>query len=207
MGGLGSGRPSSSFAHDKTDDYRSIDIRRLKRDGYLKPYLSYNWQWTRNNEVFASVQVKTEPDKVILTYKHRGYGKDWKNESYPVYIDWTDCHLGGKRPWFLCPAVGCGSRVAILYGGGIFACRKCHQLAYPSQREAIDDRACRRAERIRDKLGWAPGILNSRGSKPKGMHWKTYLNLCRQHDAFVQISLTEMEKRFQLLGESVDDWQ
>jgi len=205
MGGLGSGRPSSSFAYDKTDDFRSIDIRRLKRDGYLKPYLSYYWQWTRNNEIFASVQVQTRPDRVILTYKHRGYGQDWKNESYPVYLDWTDCHLGGKRPWFLCPASGCGSRVAILYGGGIFACRKCHQLAYPSQRETLDDRACRRADRIRDKLGWQAGILNGHGLKPKGMHWNTFLKLCTQHDHFVRISLTEMNKRFQLFGESIDD--
>jgi hypothetical protein len=28
---------------------------------------------------------------------------------------------------FICPAAGCGRRVAILYGGGNFACRHCYQ--------------------------------------------------------------------------------
>jgi hypothetical protein len=52
-----------------------------------------------------------------------------------VGIERTPCHVGGSRPWFICPALGCGRRVAILYGGGIFACRLCFQLAYASARE------------------------------------------------------------------------
>ena len=36
---------------------------------------------------------------------------------------------------FICPAAGCGRRVAILYRGGIFACRHCYRLAYASSRE------------------------------------------------------------------------
>jgi len=37
----------------------------------------------------------------------------------------------------------------------------------------------RRADRIRDKLGWETGILNSPGEKPKEMHWKTFENRLR----------------------------
>ena len=48
-----------------------------------------------------------------------------KDEHYAVRIVRTVCNLGGSRAWFICPAVGCGRRVAILYGGGIFACRHC----------------------------------------------------------------------------------
>ena len=75
----------------------------------------------------------------------------------------TPCNLGGSRAWFICPAVGCGRRVAILYGGGIFACRHCYQLAYASAREDVCDRAARRADRLRARLGWEPGILNGNG--------------------------------------------
>ena len=154
----------------------------------------------------TSIRVRTETGRVILAYRHRSGGEDWKDESYPVYLDWTACNLGGQRPWFLCPARGCGRRVAILYGGGIFACRHCYQLAYPSQRETWDDRAAQRADRIRDKLGWEPGILNGNGWKPKRMHWNTFERLTAQHDAFVQISLAGMAARLNLLGESLDDW-
>lgn len=99
-----------------------------------------------------------------------------------------------------------GLRAAILYSNGIFACRHCFQLAYPSQRESCDDRAARKANRIRDKLGWKPGILNSKGWKSKGMHWDTFERLTTQHDAFVQITLAGMVIRLNLLGESLDDW-
>lgn len=206
MGGMGSGRHWHFGANDTTDDYRSIDVRRWRRGGLLEPHQSFGWQWSRQGEVVASIRVRTEPDRVILTYRHRSGGSDWKDESYPVYLDWTACHLGGQRPWFLCPVHGCSRRVALLHGGAIFACRYCHQLAYPSQREGWGDRAARRAERIREKLGWEPGILNGDGWKPKGMHWNTFERLTAQHDTFVRISLARMATRLNLLGVSLDDW-
>ncbi len=196
MGGMGSGRRWHFGANDTTDDYRSIDVRRWRRDGLLTPHQSSGWQWSRHGKVVASIRVRTEHDHVILTYRHRSGGSDWQDESYPVYLDWTECNLGGQRPWFLCPARGCGRRVAILYGGAIFACRHCYRLAYPSQRERDDDRAARRADRIRERLGWEPGILNGNGLKPKGMHWRTFERLTAEHDAFVQESLTGMAQRF-----------
>ncbi|MCW8918064.1 MAG: hypothetical protein OQL08_04550 [Gammaproteobacteria bacterium] len=205
MGGIGSGRQWYSDAKDTTDDYRSIDVRRLKREDLLSPNQSFGWRWSRSGEVVASIRVRTEPDRVILTYRYQSGGGDWKEENYPVYLDWTDCHLGGQRPWFLCPAHGCGRRVAILYGGSIFACRHCHQLAYSSQRETDYDRAARRADRIRDKLGWEPGILNGNGWKPKGMHWNSFKRLAAQHDAFVQMSLAGLADRLLLMGESPDE--
>jgi hypothetical protein len=102
--------------------------------------------------------------------------------------------------------MGCGRRVAILYGGGIFACRHCHQLAYSSQRETFDDRAARRADKIRERLAWEPGILNGRGwKKPKGMHWHTFEKLTAKHEALVQESLTGMELMLQKLNNSIEN--
>ena len=88
---------------------------------------------------------------------------------------------------------------------GIFACRHCHELAYPSQREVDYDRAARRADRIRDKLEWEPGILNGKGWKPKGMHWSTFERLTAQHDALVQVSLAGIAARVDLLRESLNN--
>ena len=206
MGGMGSGRYWYWDAKDSTGDYRAIDVRRWQRDGLLAPHQEFGWQWSRNSEVVASIRVCPKSNRVILTYRHRGSGKDWKDESYPVYLNWTTCNFGGKRPWFLSPVMGCGRRVAILYGGGIFACHHCHQLAYPSQRETYIDRAARRANRIRECLGWEQGIMNPKGwQKPKGMHWSTFERLNKEHDAFVDMSLVGMAVRFNLLGESLDD--
>jgi hypothetical protein len=67
--------------------------------------------------------------ELASTNSYSGDGK-CKDEQYPVRIERTPCNLGGSRHWFICPAVGCGRRAAILYGGGNFACRRCHQLAY-----------------------------------------------------------------------------
>ena len=206
MGGIGSGRQSHYGAKDTTEDFRAIDIRRWKRDGLLAPNQAFGWKWSRRGEVIASIRVQTEFDRVLLIYRHRSGSGDWKDEHYPVYLDWTLCHMGGKRPWFRCPTSACSKRVAILYGGAIFACRKCHKLAYPSQRENLGDRAGRKADTIRNKLGWEPGFLNCVGLKPKGMHWKTFEHLTIKHNAFVEQSVASMRHQLALIGENLDDW-
>ena len=195
MGGFGSGR---KWGKDCTDDMRQIDIRRLARDGYLKAGMAYGWQWTRRGEVVASINLAVEIDRVWFTYRQRERGGEWQDMRYPVRLDRTACHLGGERVWWRCPAAGCGRRVAVLYGCGVFACRHCHRLAYRCQRESDDDRAARRADTIRRRLGWEPGILNGEGRKPKGMHWRTYERLRAEHEAHVNASLMGMAQRFKL---------
>jgi hypothetical protein len=155
----------------------------------------------RGTESVASISMRTEEDRVILTYRHRRDGSAWKSEEYPVYLSWSQCHLGGKRPWFLCPAVGCHRRVALLYGGGIFACRHCHQLAFASTREDYGDRAARRANRIRERLGWEPGFLNGKGLKPRWMRWNTFHRLEAEHDRLIQRCVGAIAHKFRLIGE------
>lgn len=196
MGGRGSGNRWRYGAKSTTDDYRTLDIRRWAREGILRPGYLGGWQWTRNGETVASIQMRAGEDRVTLIYRHRSGGNEWKDEHYPVRIVRTPCHLGGSRAWFLCPALGCGRRVAILYSGGIFACRHCYQLAYASTREDAGGRATRRADTLRAHLGWGPGILNGHGPKPKGMHWRTFARLAAKHDALVGESLAAMARRF-----------
>ncbi len=179
MGGFGSGRFSSRCT---TSNYYELDIRHMHRKGMLKPNRSCTWNWLRNGEVLSCIRVSTRQDAVTLTYSHKPNGKSGERKNYPIYIDWTSCHFGGERPWFLCPASGCGRRVAILYCGGIFACRHCYNLAYACQSETIHDRELRRVEKIRDRLGWEPGILSRTGSRPKGMHFSTYKKLINEHN-------------------------
>ena len=200
MGGFGSGR--GQLGKDTTSDYRALDVRRLQRDGLLAPGRSFGWNWTRDGETVASIQVQAETDRIVLNYRHKSGGSDWQPMDYPVRLDWTNCTLGGRRAWLLCPARGCGRRVALLYigGAGIFACRHCYKLAYQCQRETDDDRAMRRADNIRRRLGWEAGIANPEGDKPKGMHWRTYERLKAEHDAFANASWMGMAERLGLMN-------
>ncbi len=200
MGGMGSGRRDQG-GKDTTDDCRALDVRLFQRDGVLVAGHSFTTSWMRNGKAIASIQVRTEADRVILDYRHQRGGGEWKSQNYPVRIEWTPCNYGGTRAWFRCPAQGCGRRVAKLYlGGTIFACRHCYRLAYASQRENHDDRATRRADTLRERLGWEPGILNGEGGKPKGMHWRTFERLKAEHDAFVRVLLAGMAERFGLVS-------
>ncbi len=202
MGGFGSGRGQEG--RDTTSDMLVLDVRRLERDGLLTPGRWSTWTWSRNGKEIASIQIGTEADRVVLNYRSRNNGGEWQPMEYPVSLEWTPCHLGGQRAWFRCPARGCGRRVAILYGGSLFACRHCHKLAYACQRERAYDRAARRADTIRDRLKWEPGILNGNGWKPKGMHWRTFARLKAEHDVFVETSLEGMAKQLGLVGHRLD---
>ncbi|MCP5279467.1 MAG: hypothetical protein H6935_14095 [Thiobacillus sp.] len=199
MGGIGSGRRYQG-GKDTTSDMQPLDVRRLQRKGLLTPGQAFGWHWTVNGREVASIQLRSESDRVVLIYRTRDRNGEWQPMEYPVYLDWTDCHLGGRRAWFLCPACGCGRRVAILYGGSNFACRHCHKLAYQCQRETDDDRAMRRADTIRQQLGWNAGIANPQGGKPKGMHWRTYERLKAEHDAFAKAAWAGMAERLGLMN-------
>lgn len=205
MGGRGSGRVWYLEAKDTTDSYRWVDVRQWSREGLLRSGLTFTWHWLRDDEAIATIMVKTERGCVFLSYSGRTYEEEWEKMNYSVALDWTACNFGGRRPWFLCPAIGCGRRVAILYGGKVFACRQCHRLAYRSQREILEDRAARRADRIRKRLDWEPGILNGTGFKPKGMHWKTYSRLCDKHNTYRDVSIRSFVARVNLLGSSIGD--
>lgn len=188
MGGIGSGNHWRWDAKNTTADYLSIDVRRWHRDGCLRSGQNFSWAWTRDGEAAGSVNVRTEPGRVVLNYRHRINGGEWESKEYPVRLDWTPCNYGGQRPWFLCPVAGCRRRVAILYGGGVFACRHCHQLAYPSQNESWQERASRRSRKIIQRLGGDP-YGDFYPSKPKFMHRRTYLRLINMAEYYEEISM------------------
>ena len=202
MGGFGSGKHGGRQC---TDDMRPLDVRKMHREGLLKLGMAFSWRWSFDGDTTATINLRvTDADRVRLDYRsrtaHRN-GGEWEPIQYTVSLEWTDCHLGGQRVWWLCPAAACGRRVAVLHGGRVFACRQCHQLAFRSQRERDDDRSTCRAEAVRRRLGWEPGILNGSGIKPKGMHWKTFDRLQAKHDEAVNASLAAMAARFGLLGD------
>lgn len=180
MGGFGSGR---RFGKDCTDDMQALDVRRLKR--LLTPGNVLSVSWPRGDGASNSIHLRVDVDRVTLEYQARKRGGEWRPVSTDVWLDWTRCPSGGQRAWWLCPGEGCGRRVAVLYGGEPYACRHCHNLSYRSQHETDFDLALRRADTIRQRLGWRPGIAHGYGTRPKYMHWRTYWRLRDEYDARV----------------------
>ncbi|WP_247737263.1 hypothetical protein [Thauera aromatica] len=180
-----------------TADYRRLDVRELHRAGVLTPGWSGGWCWYRRGEKVATVNVEVGEASIRLRYEATDRGER-KGYDYAVRLARTGCTFGGARPWFLCPC--CGRRVAILYGGSVFACRNCRELAYEVQREDGADRLARRADAIRERLGWEVGILNPDGWKPKGMHWRTFWRLKAEHDRLKGGALGAWAKRLGVLG-------
>ncbi len=117
----------------------------------------------------------TQPDSLPVSYKHKG-----KHHSYNIELAKTSCNYGNYRYWFLCPS--CSKRVAVLYCAGTYVCRHCIGANYHSQLQQPIDRLFSRADAIRQRLGWQSGIAHGNGSKPKGMHSKTFDRLVNEHD-------------------------
>lgn len=194
MGGPGSGNRRRHSVKCTVTGYSTLDVRRLARTGGLRPGYNGGWQWICDGKTVGSIQLSTEGDQVVLDYWHGREGEEWKAVHISVHIVRTPCNLGGSRAWFRCPSVGCSRRVAILYGKGIFACRHCHELAYPSTRVGPMDCATARLSKLRMRLGWQPGFLNGNGCKPKWMRWATFNKLVREHEDLVGGSLSAMAR-------------
>lgn len=158
------------------EDCYSIDIRRWHREGLLQLDRAFRLRWAGDDGALE-VAVQVKGDYVTLSCRFTRHG--WNPEIFSIIrLDSTPCHFGRERDWFLCPGIGCGRRVAVLYlRDGEFACRHCCRLAYQSQRERETFRACRRARKIRFRLNGSINLTISFPDKPKRMHWRTYMAL------------------------------
>jgi hypothetical protein len=178
----------------------SIDVRLWQRQGRLRGHQCFSWSWKCGGEPSGNINVRTEQDAIVLVYRARSYGEtEWKDIEQRVPITWTACHLGGRRPWFVCSVYKsgryCGRRVAVLYGAGqLFACRGCYGLAYLSQQQSPRDRNLSRAQKIRMKLGGSPSLAEPFPPRPRGMHTRTYVRFkaCAQASEATSWALTKL---------------
>jgi hypothetical protein len=197
MGGPGSGLWYRGNTKPVVEHYHAIDVRKWHREGLLRPLLRSVVTW-RNQEgkETASLSVTTMHDGVELSY---GYNGD--PQRYRVPLTWTTCPYGGRRPWFECPNVACGRRVAKLnLRGGCFRCRPCQRLTYRSQREDRGSRLMSRAHKIQQRLGGRPGFAYPFPPKPKGMHWRTYHRWQLKFNEVEQACWRATAERFRLFS-------
>jgi hypothetical protein len=168
---------------------KSIDVRRWHREVRLVAGHSFWWSWTCLGEPSSTINVRIEEDAIVLIYRARSLlSAEWRRIEQRVPIAWSNCHFGGRRPWFTCCARVngryCGRRVAVLYAAGeLFACRICCNLAYESQQGSPVLRSLSRSQKIRVRLGGSPDPFGPFPERPRGMHRRTYLRLREQAEA------------------------
>jgi hypothetical protein len=184
MGGFGSGR-WYRCSGASTDDVKSIDIRLLRKWGYLPNERHFagsrygSLTWSRGDAQTGSVSYVIHKDRLILSFRYQWASDPWQDVEQTVWFDRTTCNLGGERLWFFCPH--CEVRVVVIYLGRYgFLCRHCYQLPYSSQRETYTQRMNRKARRIRERLEGSCNLFEPVWCKPKGMHWTTFERLCER---------------------------
>lgn len=113
--------------------------------------------------------------------------------EWTVVVEQTPLHYGGHRRWLVCNC--CGLRRSALYvRSDRLECRYCLDLCYSSQNENQRMRWIKRAEKLRERLGWIPGVFMPLGRKPPRMHWKTYYRLTNELDALTNALLGNVSK-------------
>lgn len=189
MGGRGSGRRKSGAAGPTTAAVLSIDVREFDRRRLFVPEPDQEDEddWICEAPLSDGFYARCWADRVIVITGCKPGPPDWTRPHHHITVVATPCHLGGARHWFICPEPGCGRRVAILYLRQRFACRICHGLGYPSQRQCARDRAITRARALRRQLGWSGTILDPpQWTKPKGMHWRSYWRLVEDYASVIK---------------------
>jgi hypothetical protein len=210
MGGWGSGRRYGS--RSTTSQYLRIDVRSLQRGGYLDWRSPFSWRWSSNGEPAGDITITPHDDRITLSYTTGKSSGNPKDHRYDVTLERLPCNYGGTRPWFRCPVLRCGRRVAILYGGEVFACRRCYGLAYNSQQQSPGDRADARAWAIRERCkpkgrdDW--GGLFDPIFRPKGMHARTFNCLRREYGFYCRTSILAFTTRHGISAKGLlgDTW-
>jgi hypothetical protein len=177
MGGLGSGQWYRGSGPTTCEEVKRIDIRFMKKNGWLYPGFSGSLYWNVGGEPAGNIRYTVQEQSMLLNFKARHHCDDeWQPIKQTIWFDQTRCHYGGSRKWFECP--NCKTRVAVLYGAdALFLCRHCYRLPYASQGESDLDRMLRKQNKIKARIDPDVVVFNEKTGRPIGMHWKTFIKL------------------------------
>jgi hypothetical protein len=195
MGGYGSGGHNKRRAH--LEGHRRISVASLRRHGLMRPgvYSTFSWKdnWDRPT---GSIQIVGGADSVTFVYSVRANDTDsWRQIEEPVAFVRVPKPFGGQQVFFLCPR--CGRRILELaLGKERFRCRSCLGIVHASSQEGPTDRAMRKANKLRKRLGAEPG-LDSWYRRPRHMRQTTFEKI----DARIQAAEAEVnDAHIRLLG-------
>ena len=175
-----------------------IDIRVLNKKGMLFPGASCQLTWkTEHDEGYTTIDCRAKKDRLVIEYKYDGINGDERMFQHVIDFDFTPCHFGGRRTWFLCPT--CGKRVAVVYKFQWgYSCRHCCDLTYLSRSENKVNRLMQKAKMNRVRVGGTGDVICSFPPKPKGMHWRTYWRLYKLELELLQPTWDRVKKQYGL---------
>ena len=142
----------------------SLDVRELKKFGLLQDQRMMLQGWLRWP---ALSRIVSSRHWLELDFA----GRDTMQR---VRVSWTQCYLGGWRPWMHCPH--CETRVAKLLNGlGGYYCRACiGNPLYACQAKSSHGRRHFGICKIRLQLNGYASLLEPFPERPRGMHRKRY---------------------------------
>jgi len=195
MGGYGSGRTNGLPA---TSEARRVDIRYIRKQGWLYSGAQGSLNWSRGGEPSGSVTYRISNSTLTLDYNVREYNDGWEPVLLDVPLLTTPCRYGGHRYYFQCPNQNCKRRCEVLYSAGkYFLCRKCCGYLYKSQVCHPLDRLRIAKEKIGHRIfedydgGWG-------GRKKKWLHQKTFDRESRRFQALDD----RWENQFEILSKA-----
>ena len=144
----------------------ALDVRELKKFGLLQDQrmILQGLRWPDLSRIVSS--------RHWLELDFAG-----RDTMQRVRVSWTQCYLGGWRPWMHCPY--CEKRVAkLLKGLGGYCCRTCiGNPLYACQAKSTYGRKHFELCKIRLQLNGEASPLKPFPDRPRGMHRKRYLRM------------------------------
>jgi hypothetical protein len=197
LGGYNSGRAGWRGV---VEQRKRLDIRRCRKQGWLRVGASgwYNWTW--DGEPWGSVSYAVRDGALELSW--RITSSDDENVSFrtTVPIKRVPCRFGGERLYWHCPSCYRNCEVIVMANTARFwGCRRCLKLRYSCQGHDAATRMQRRADAIYARLGDThdDGLVY----KPKWMRWKTFNRLmdtanelAENADAFFALRIMRIAK-------------
>jgi hypothetical protein len=172
MGGYGSGGHNRKRGH--LEGHRRISVRHLRQHGLMRAGVISSFSWKDNwNRPTGTIQVVGGADVVTLVYSVRSSeAENWRQVEEQVALTRVPKSFGGEQTYLFCPR--CGRRVLELaLGRERFRCRTCLGLVHASSQESTADRAMRKANKLKRRLGAEPG-LDSWYQRPRHMRHTTF---------------------------------
>lgn len=172
MGSNGLATPKLSVPRTTVEQCHVLDVNALVRAGAIKPnvHMTATLKIGRGEVWFETC---TLPWKAQYFRIRAMFGDQLVDNA--IELATTRPPYGGLRWWFVCPVTG--KRVWKVYlpqRATQYASRQAYRLAYQCQSERPWQRAIRRADKIRARLGGESCLDELFPEKPKGMWWSTY---------------------------------